>query len=381
MNTFSLLFVIASGGYIVVIWLITLAVIITKNAKSIDINGISVIIAAKNEAQNLPFLISYLKNIKYPDDKYEVIIVNDHSTDLTATILKDIDGKFNIKAVLRFERQNGLVGKKAAIAQGIKIAKNDILAFTDADCLPAQTWLQEINRAFDATTDYVLGFADLVTSPKGSTGGQHKRKDLFRLKNFERSVYYALACAGLFYKKPITSSACNMAYRKSLFEKAGGFDGIGHLASGDDDLLLMKMQPYMRRGEYNFCPDLAMISNEGKDIQKRHHTNIRRASKFKYFPLWIKALASFVFLYFASSYVAAGLIVTNMAKPDTGIAVFGIACILGIKTITELMMVSIFLVRQRKAELILLYPIQLILFPIQFIYYALRGLRGKYVWK
>ncbi len=165
-----------------------------------------------------------------------------------------------------------------------------------------------------------------------------------------------------------------MMYRKSLFGKANGFEGIGHLASGDDDLLLMKMNPFIRKATFNFSKELSMISNEGKDRMKHHHTNIRRASKFKYFPLWLKGLGVFIFMYFILFYISLFLF---SSKGTDSILITSII----LKTGFEFTLLTVFLFRLKRLELLTFYPIQILLFPLQFIFYALRGMMGKYTWK
>ncbi|GAB1366399.1 glycosyltransferase [Candidatus Cloacimonadaceae bacterium] len=336
-----------------------------KKPEPVSNQAISIIVAARNEEHNLPSLLDSLSKLNYPSDMYEIIIVNDHSEDNTAKLLDSYKGCPNLRIIHFYEETPPLTGKKAALNQGILAATNDILAFTDADCLLPQNWLIEINHSMDAETDYLLAYSIMKRQPDGST---------FRSRNFERSVYYALAAAGLHYHRPITSSACNMVYRKSLFEKSGGWDGIGHLRSGDDDLLLMKMMPQIRKAAYNPSPDMQVVSIDGTDAKQHHQTNIRRASKLRYYPLWLKLMSIGVFSYFCLFYYA-------LIKSLTGKGGLGLAAILLTKTAAEFSLVFYHLKKINHAELSWLYPVQIFLFPAQFIFYALRGSLGKYRWK
>jgi len=327
--------------------------------------SISVIIAACNELPNLPNLLGSLARLDYPSEHFEITIVNDHSTDGSREYLDTQTICPDLKVIHLYQDTPPLVGKKAALQQGIDAARHDLLAFTDADCLVPTTWLSEINRSMDDETDYLLSYSVMKRKPEGTE---------FRLKNFERSVYYALASAGLYYHIPFTSSACNMVYRKSLFLKSGGFDTIAQLRSGDDDLLLMKMMPFIRKAAYN--PHLAMqvVSLDGNDLAAHHHTNIRRASKFRYYPLWLKGLTLFVFAYFILFYLA----IVNLATAGFSYLLLGS---LLIKTIAELILTTRHLASIGRSKVSLLYPVQLLVFPAQFVFYALRGSLGKYRWK
>ena len=326
---------------------------------------ISIIIAAKNEVNNLPRLLESISELNYPSQCFEVILINDHSDDGSREYLASQKILPWLKVIDFYHDTPPLIGKKAAIQQGIDAAKNDILAFTDADCLVPATWLSEINRSFTAQTDYLLAYSVMKRSPEGS---------ILRLKNFERSVYYALAAAGLNYGIPFTSSACNMVYRKSLFIQSGGFEGIGHLQSGDDDLLLMKMMPHINRTAYNPSLSMQVVSIDGTSTRQHHNTNIRRASKFRYHPWWLKGLSAFVFVYFLMFYRSIWHVCTGKSSRLVSLS-------LAVKTAAELVLCLSHLKLIGRSKLSGLYFVQILVFPAQFIFYALRGSLGKYRWK
>ncbi|MBP7310337.1 MAG: glycosyltransferase [Candidatus Cloacimonetes bacterium] len=326
---------------------------------------ISVIIPARNEQTKLLLLLESLARLDYPSESYELILINDHSQDGSAQFLATQTICPKLRVIDFYDELPGLIGKKAALQKGIEAAKYDLLAFSDADCILPSTWLQEINRAADPETDYLLSYSVMRRTPSGST---------LRLKNFERSVYYALAAAGLYFRIPITSSACNMVYRKELFYKSRGFSGIGHLASGADDLLLMKMMPNIRKAAYNPSPSMQVCSVDGSSASQHFHTNIRRASKFKHHPWWVKALSAFIFLYFCLFYA-------NLPRLCSGKAGTLLKASLLIKTSAEITLVISHLKLIKRPYLGVLYPLQILIFPLQFIFYALRGSLGSYRWK
>lgn len=326
---------------------------------------ISVIVAAKNEARKLPALLSSIAQLESPEVDYEIIIVSDHSTDETNQVIANWDGKFGIRFIDFQGEIPGVIGKKAALQTGIDAAKYDVLAFTDADCQLPPNWLIEISHSMNPELDYMLGYSTIYQAMEES--------DL-KLVNFERSIYYALAAAGLAHGKAITSSACNHVYRKSLFERAGGFDGIGHIMSGDDDLLLIKMMPHIKKAIYNPRPDLQVSCVEDKNLARQYHKNIRRASKFKHHPPYLKRLSAAIFLYFIMFYVALILLFC------TKLNLLLLAAIL-LKSASELFISQYHLKLVNKTHLGILYFPQILIFPLQFVFYAIRGSIGKYRWK
>jgi cellulose synthase/poly-beta-1,6-N-acetylglucosamine synthase-like glycosyltransferase len=363
--TLIYLFAAGTAVYTGILALASLGLLLMEKPSGPSGQAISVIIAARNEERSLPGLLESLDGLDYDPEAYEIIIVNDHSTDASMKILGKWQNGKNRRVIDWQGQREGLIGKKAAIQIGIEAANYDILAFTDADCLVPKTWLQQISQGFGPQTDYVLAYSLMKRFPDDTK---------FRLKNFERAIYYALAAAGLYFRKPITSSACNMAYRKPVFLRAGGFDGIGTLASGDDDLLLMKMGPHIRQGQYLLSEEARVTSIEGRDLAKRHHTNIRRASKFRWFPAWLQITAVFVFLYFIAFYAAMVIALWGKGGSILSLALFT-------KTGTEFGFVMLHLCKLKLAKLGALYPVQVLLFPAQFVFYAMRGTFGKYRWK
>jgi hypothetical protein len=215
----------------------------------------------------------------------------------------------------------------------------------------------------DEQTDYMLGYTFVLNGEKGR---------IFSLKNFERSIYCVLAAAGMYFKKPITSSASNMVYRRKSFEACGGFEGIGHIRSGDDDLLLLKMMPFIRKARFNTCKGMMMLAYENGSVKTRYHANIRKASKWELFPIWLKLTALFVLIYFVCWYIQA----VSLALGDSQLMLP-----LMLKSATEITMMSLILLRLKKIELLLWYPVMLVWYPMNFVYFGLRGYLGRYHWK
>ncbi len=191
---------------------------------------VSVIIAAKNEAENLRKFLPSILEQNY--DNYEVIVVNDASSDDTEIILAELKQKYKHLYFTNIpENQQFKHGKKLALSIGIKAAKNEFLIFTDADCKPlSKNWIKSIVANFDEQTIFVIGY-----------GGYFAQKGL--LNKLIRSdtvqiaiTYFSFANAGI----PYMGVGRNMAYRKSFFNKVQGFKDHWNLLSGSDDLFINK---------------------------------------------------------------------------------------------------------------------------------------------
>ncbi|HZL76354.1 MAG TPA: glycosyltransferase [Bacteroidales bacterium] len=189
---------------------------------------VSVIICARNEAENLKNFLPSVLEQEYPD--YEVIVVNDCSEDNSYEILGNFLPIYPHLRISNVNRDPKFThNKKFAQFIGIKAAKNEILIFTDADCRPeSPQWLDGIASHFDDKTDFVLGY-----------GGYINKKGLFNKYVRYDCMTIAMQYLGMAIRRvPYMGVGRNLAYRRSLFFEKKGFGAYNHVISGDDDLFV-----------------------------------------------------------------------------------------------------------------------------------------------
>ncbi len=191
-------------------------------------HAVSVIICARNESENLKKNLPPILKQDYKN--FEVVVVDDGSTDDTQLILKNFQKEFsNLKVSILNKNEKFFKGKKLALTIGIKAAKNDILLLTDADCRPTSSlWINKMQSLFNNKTDIILGY-----------GGYEKKKGILnkfiRFDTFFIALqYFSFALSGNTYM----GIGRNLAYKKQLFFKNRGFASHYHLLSGDDDLFI-----------------------------------------------------------------------------------------------------------------------------------------------
>jgi cellulose synthase/poly-beta-1,6-N-acetylglucosamine synthase-like glycosyltransferase len=188
---------------------------------------LSIVIAAKNEEKNINSLFDSLELLNYPNENYEVIIVDDNSTDKTAELIQTrVSDKNNFVLIIADEKK--FEGKKGALSIGIENARNNFIVITDADCRPETNWLNAIAGGLDYGYDFVFGAAPIK---KGSTLVE-------KLSAFEnlRNTYLTIAAVGL--NIPYSAAARSFAFRKTSFERIGSYSNTIETLSGDDDLLI-----------------------------------------------------------------------------------------------------------------------------------------------
>ena len=191
---------------------------------------VSVVVCARNESDNLAQFLPLLLEQEYPD--YEVIVVNDGSSDDTEMLLAQLQQTYpHLRYTYTPDQTDIISRKKLALTIGIKAAKNDILLFTDADCRPVSShWISEMARQFTPDTDFVLGY-----------GGYHTGNTLLGRFIAYDTLFIAMQYLGFAFRgHPYMGVGRNLAYRRSLFFAHRGFAGSLHLASGDDDLFVNK---------------------------------------------------------------------------------------------------------------------------------------------
>ena len=199
-----------------------------KRKKSHNI-GLSVIICAKNEAENLKQNLPKILSQDYFD--FEIVLINDSSSDDTLEVIEHFAEEHkNIKVVDVKSIEQFWGNKKYALTLGIKASRNEFLIFTDADCEPiSNQWLKEMSSQFSNEKSIVLGF-----------GGYKKinysfLNMLIRFETLMTAVqYFSYANIGL----PYMGVGRNLAYRKELFFNKGGFMNHMSIKSGDDDLFV-----------------------------------------------------------------------------------------------------------------------------------------------
>lgn len=196
--------------------------------KQVD-KTVSVVVAARNEAENLKQLIPALLKQKYPC--FEVIIIDDRSTDGSSDILSGYaQTDARLRPVFVEEKNPNHDGKKNALMQGVAAARYEVLLLIDADCLPkSPNWIQKMAAPFTLpSVQIVLGYSPYRLRTGWLNG-------LIQLETLLTAFHY-LGSAGL--GKPYMGVGRNLAYRRSFFmEKQGLTRWIRH-TGGDDDLFV-----------------------------------------------------------------------------------------------------------------------------------------------
>lgn len=216
--------------------------------------SVSVLIAARNEENHIGDTIRDILNQNFPHAQLEIIVVDDHSSDGTASVIRSFSEQ-GVKLIQLNEQKPLNSYKKKAISEAINQASGELIVVTDADCRMGSGWLQSMVSLYEERGSY------LISGPVV----YHKDNTLFeRLQTLEFLYLIGLGAAGIGRNKASTCNGANLAYRRDVFFEVGGFKDIDELASGDDELFLHKVAAkYPDR--IDFCKDeQAIVYTEPK---------------------------------------------------------------------------------------------------------------------
>jgi len=253
---------------------------------AIPTDKITIVIAAKNEANNIISLLESLELQTFPKSHFEVVLVDDFSTDNTIEVASFYQkaSQMSISII-----QNHYQGKKNAIAKGIENAKGELIVCTDADCVATSTWLETIVQFF-RNTDAKFAFGLVLINTSNTNLFQQMQQI-----EFASLVGSGAACWQA--KMPNMCNGANIAYLKSVFYEVNGFQGNEQIASGDDEFLMQKV--YAKHPEKVFFLKSfeALVSTQPiSNFSKFYQQRTRWASKFEYYNDWkVQVVALYIF--------------------------------------------------------------------------------------
>jgi cellulose synthase/poly-beta-1,6-N-acetylglucosamine synthase-like glycosyltransferase len=225
---FEIIFLIAIAGYFIQSFLFAIGAG-KKYAKlsQDELPTASVIVAARNEEQNILNCLTSLNELIYPEGKLEIIIVDDRSTDDTGRIIDEfIQDKKRFKKIVTQNEIAGLKGKTNALANAIKAAEGEIILTTDADCCVASTWAFTMASYFTKEVAMVNGFTD-----------QRAVNNFEGMQSLDFIYLLTVAAGTTNFDKPLSCIGNNMAYRKSAYLEVGGYENLPFSVTEDFNLL------------------------------------------------------------------------------------------------------------------------------------------------
>src|SRR5258708_1751553 len=252
---------------------------------------ISVVIAMRNEKENLESLFGSLSALNYDSADFEIILVDDYSTDGSGEETKKWLSQFSSLIVGSLKENQ--TGKKAALAYGISLAKGEVIATTDADCMVPSNWLGQINNGFQD---------EMIQMLIGTVALQNKDRFFAQLQSIEFGSVIGTGVATCALGKPTMCNGANLSFRRKIFDQVKGYEGNEHVASGDDEFLMRKIQERYPGSIRVLNPTQSVVITQPQNSWSNFlHQRLRWASKWRVnSSTSARILAVFIFLLQAS---------------------------------------------------------------------------------
>ena len=293
-----LAFYVVLISYFFIGWML---VVYRKNKASVYNNqnatGFSIVISARNEEQNIEACLQSISQQKYPNELFEIIVIDDGSTDKTADIIhtfinqsRSIGTTFNIHYV-----KSDLKNKKAAITMGISDAQHDYIVLTDADCTRNENWLSAINQFVKQSG------CKLIYAPV-----RFKAQNIFeKMQALEFAGLVGIGAASMELKNPNMCSAANLIFEKKVFNEVNGYQDNMHLLSGDDEFLMHKIfKLYPDKVKFLLNYDAMVTTTASSSVEELAEQRKRWVSKAtKYENRYITLILILAYLFNASIFI------------------------------------------------------------------------------
>jgi len=224
---------------------------------------ISVLIAARNEDHNLAECLESVLHQSYDSERFEVIVINDHSTDGTESICQEFARRFANFSYANAREDSSLRGKTNALDQGIGNARGEIILITDADCSVPKTWVEWTAKRYSNSVGIVGG----ITLQKASNWFEG-------MQSLDWAFLLGLASSTVSLRNPLSTIGNNLSFRKAAYEDVGGYRKIPFSVTED----FMLFQSIVKTGKWNYLcpidPKVLVISqpcSSWKELMRQKH--------------------------------------------------------------------------------------------------------------
>jgi cellulose synthase/poly-beta-1,6-N-acetylglucosamine synthase-like glycosyltransferase len=333
---------------------------------------ISVVVPVRNEAATIGKLLTDLSKQGLLKHNFEVIVVNDASTDRTVEVVtshelfKASDCRHTLLSLP--DLPTTTAPKKRAIAEALKIAKGRWIVTTDGDCRVGVYWLKNIVSTFRQTHAKLISGPVVIAPLRGFF-------DIFQTIEFSSLIGTGgcMMAAG----QPTMCNGANLAYERAVFDEVNGFEGTDHIASGDDELLLQKIAKlYPTQIVFLKNADNIVVTNPQPTLGAFYSQRVRWSSK------WAvnrraatMSVAIFVFLVNVLVILLGGLWLIDVLPTIDFLGLFAL------KLIPEFVFLSLMMSFFNKNHMIIFVPIVQFIYPFYVVVFGIAAQRKGYQWK
>ena len=243
--------------------------------------AVAVIVAARNGDPHLSRLLAQLREQDYPASRLEYVIVDDGLSASSRAVLDEAAGRdARIKVVNSSAGDPRLTHKKRALDAGIRSSQGELLLFTDVDCQVRPGWVSALVSCFTPDVDYVLGWSQVAARAGLALDSEapEARRPLTLFEQLDFTMLMLVARGAALMGTPWASSGQNQGYRRSVYERAGGFEELAGRLQGDDSLFLQVARRRARaRITFATAPDSRAVTDPADSLKQLLYQRVRWA--------------------------------------------------------------------------------------------------------
>ncbi len=322
---------------------------------------ISIVACCRNEEQNIANLLESIRTTGYPPESYEVVAVNDHSTDNTLQVLQMLLPQFKNYRIVNLDME--VEGKKAALQAGVHASMGSIIAITDADCLVPQHWLTNISSIMSRNVDLICGPV-----------AYHPTTFFEKIASVEFASLVASGIGSAGVGRPIFCNGANMSFRKELLTEANLHQG--QTPSGDDVFILHHAKQQHHNIRFTTGIDNLVTTTADKNLTEFINRRKRWGSKAKHYnDKQAMLVAIVVFTANLALLAAVALAVTNHSY--TAVAIGLVAA----KAIADYLLLAAHFRANGISKWAKYFILCVALYPIYITFTAIASTTTKFTWK
>jgi cellulose synthase/poly-beta-1,6-N-acetylglucosamine synthase-like glycosyltransferase len=334
-----------------------------NNSESSSKKFFSILVPIRNEAANIALTLKSILANNYDQDYYEIIVINDHSSDQSVKIVEGISVKYpNLKLI---NLDANLSGKKQAITYAINHATGEIILCTDGDCSVPKNWIQTFNEAYQNQNQLKLTFG----------GVRYNTANFFeRLLQMELMGLVGIGASSIKMGYPSMINGANFSYKKKVFIEVNGYQGNEHIPSGDDEFLLRKIHKAYPN-DVSFLKNKAAIvdTNPPENLKDLFNQRKRWSGKWKLHQDWFSKLIPVIIFIFNLSIISA---ILNSTFHFSFLILF-----LFLKLIVDYIYLSRMTHFNSKNLKIMPFIVLQIIYPFYVVFFGIASNYGRFTWK